>query len=108
MIYYRAQHRFDMKQVASLEAADEGGKGSTVGSSGGRWCRISSATSSLLTLMLAVKPQTSVLPWKTNCTAISREIRKQMMRINNSFKRKGKEDGRVIINFKSSLFFKTL
>lgn len=64
--------------------------------------------SSLLTLVLAVKPQTSVLPWKTNCTAISREIRKQMMRINNSLKRKGKEDGRVIINFKSSLFFKTL
>lgn len=27
VIYCRAQHRFDMKQLDSLEAADEGGKG---------------------------------------------------------------------------------
>lgn len=30
MIYYRAQHAFDMKQVGSLEAATGGGQGSTV------------------------------------------------------------------------------
>lgn len=65
MIYCRPRRRSDAKQVESLEAADEGGKGSMMGSCGGHHGRISSATSLLLTLALIVMPQTALLPWRT-------------------------------------------